>query len=88
MRTTPAIPRSGAAGGSLAATSMGARVRAFFKRLGLALAVYRERRALMALSDHQLKDIGLSRSQVEREISRGFFDLPNQSPLDRRLRGE
>ena len=42
----------------------------------LALRVYRERRALAALSEQQLKDIGLSRSTAYREASRSVFDLP------------
>lgn len=34
----------------------------------------RTRLALMELTDEQLKDIGLSRSQVHREVSRPFWD--------------
>jgi len=34
----------------------------------------RERRQLQALSDHMLKDIGLTRADVEREASRPFWD--------------
>ena len=34
----------------------------------------RSRRALSALSDEQLKDIGLSRSSAFREASRPFWD--------------
>ena len=55
-------------------------------RLLLAMRIYRERRALLALSDHMLKDIGLSRSQIHAETSRGLFDLPDQRPGDRRYR--
>ncbi len=55
-------------------------------RLLLAMQIYRERRALQALSDHMLKDIGLSRSQIEAEVMRGLFDLPDQRPGDRRRR--
>lgn len=34
----------------------------------------RERRQLLALSDHMLKDIGLTRADAEREASRPFWD--------------
>jgi uncharacterized protein YjiS (DUF1127 family) len=33
----------------------------------------RQRRALLALSDHMLKDIGISRAEAEREASRPFW---------------
>lgn len=35
-----------------------------------------ERQALMRLDDRMLKDIGLSRSDVDREAKRSFFDPP------------
>lgn len=34
---------------------------------------YRQRKALAALDDHMLKDIGLSRCDVEAEITRPFW---------------
>ena len=33
----------------------------------------RQRRALLALSDHQLKDLGISRREAEREGSKPFW---------------
>ena len=33
----------------------------------------RQRRALLALSDHMLKDIGISRAEAEREARRAFW---------------
>jgi uncharacterized protein YjiS (DUF1127 family) len=47
-----------------------------FERLALAFTVARERRALMALNDNALKDIGLSRADAFREGTRSFWDLP------------
>ncbi|WP_338490193.1 DUF1127 domain-containing protein [Pseudomonas trivialis] len=38
--------------------------------------VYRERRLLAALNDDALKDIGLSRADVEQESQRHFWDDP------------
>jgi uncharacterized protein YjiS (DUF1127 family) len=46
------------------------------RRLAVAFSVARERRALMALSDDALKDIGLSRADAYREGTRAFWDLP------------
>ena len=40
------------------------------------LEVRRQRRALMALDDRMLKDIGLSRTDAWREANRSPLDLP------------
>jgi len=37
------------------------------------LEIYRQRRALGALDDRMLKDIGVSRCDVEAEVSRPFW---------------
>lgn len=37
------------------------------------LETYRQRRALATLDDHMLKDIGLTRCDVEAEVSRPFW---------------
>jgi uncharacterized protein YjiS (DUF1127 family) len=37
--------------------------------------VARQRRALLALNERLLKDIGISRADAEREASRPFWDL-------------
>lgn len=55
-------------------------------RIRLALSVRRERIALRSLDDAALKDIGLSRFDVERECARSFLDMPRQDPTDRRYR--
>ncbi len=47
---------------------------AFFRRIDEALERRRQRRDLMALTDQQLKDIGVSRSMAFREASRPFWE--------------
>jgi uncharacterized protein YjiS (DUF1127 family) len=42
------------------------------------LAVARERNTLAELDDRALKDIGLSRADVEGEIQRPIWDLPSR----------
>lgn len=42
-----------------------------FMRSGYARA--RQRRSLVALSDHQLRDVGLTRSDVEQEVIKPFW---------------
>ncbi len=46
------------------------------RQLPLAYRIHSERRALMALSDHTLKDIGLSRADAYREANRPWWQLP------------
>ena len=41
-----------------------------------AIALYMQRRALRALPDERLRDIGRSRSEVEREANRPVWDAP------------
>jgi len=41
-------------------------------------ALYRQRQRLAALSDEMLKDIGLSRADVEAESARPFWDEPSR----------
>ncbi|MCF7202239.1 DUF1127 domain-containing protein [Pseudomonas oligotrophica] len=49
-------------------------VRPLLARLRHWRTLARQRRQLAALDLHALKDIGLSRADVEREISRPFWD--------------
>ncbi len=51
----------------------------FFGRIAKALTVRRERRALMALDDRMLADVGLSRADAYREAHRPFLDVPGSS---------
>jgi uncharacterized protein YjiS (DUF1127 family) len=56
----------------------GTPVRALLKMVDAYLAwdeVRRQRRALLALSDDMLKDIGISRSQAEAEGSKPFWQV-------------
>lgn len=47
-------------------------------RAWLVYAVWKERRALASLDDRALKDIGLSRADVEHEVSRNMLDVPGR----------
>ena len=60
--------------------------RGLVARVRFALKVRRERQSLLALDDVILRDIGLSRYDVEREAGRSVLDLPTQNPADRRYR--
>jgi uncharacterized protein YjiS (DUF1127 family) len=51
---------------------------ALWFRIERILEVRRQRRALMALDDRLLKDIGLSRTDAWREASRSTLDLPEE----------
>jgi len=46
-------------------------------KMKLARQIARERNSLRHLSNHQLRDIGLTREQVDHEIRRGWLDIPS-----------
>jgi hypothetical protein len=48
------------------------------RHLAGALEVRRQRRALLSLDDHMLKDIGLTRIDAWREGTRALFDVPSE----------
>ena len=48
----------------------------FLSRVRAALAVRRERRALLSLDERMLADVGLSRADAYRESHRSFMDVP------------
>jgi uncharacterized protein YjiS (DUF1127 family) len=52
------------------------RFRFLLATLWLALQVRRERRALLALDDATLKDLGFNRSDAYAEAQRSFWDVP------------
>jgi len=62
-------PRNGPLTRAVAATT------AAFLWLDRALRISRERRTLGALSDTALKDLGLTRSEAQREALRPFWDI-------------
>jgi uncharacterized protein YjiS (DUF1127 family) len=63
------------ASGNATAGFAGWITQAFF-RLELALQVRKERRTLQQLGDAGLKDIGLTRADVDAEWHRSFWDVP------------
>ncbi|MFG3692943.1 DUF1127 domain-containing protein [Stutzerimonas stutzeri] len=65
--------------GTLAASrsaSFGQAVHGFWQRVRRWHALYRQRRQLAALSDEMLKDLGLSRADIDTEAHRPFWDEP------------
>jgi uncharacterized protein YjiS (DUF1127 family) len=48
-----------------------------FGRVGSAIAVWRQRRALASLPAHLRRDVGLSAEDVDREARRHLWDVPN-----------
>ncbi len=69
MSTLTAATYASPAGSTPARTSL-------VSRVAKALAIRRERRALLALDDRMLSDVGLSRTDAYREAHRPLFDLP------------
>jgi uncharacterized protein YjiS (DUF1127 family) len=53
-------------------------VREVFTFLARANEVARQRRALMQLGDHALKDFGVSRADAWHEAGRPWWDLPDR----------
>ena len=53
-------------------------LRAVIRRVERWHALYRQRQQLAALGDDALKDIGLSRADIESEVNRPFWDDPLQ----------
>jgi len=72
MSTTQSVSRSSHRSARLYLGS----IAQVFQKVAQAYRVYRERQALLSLSDSALKDIGLSRADAYREASRPFWDIP------------
>ncbi len=51
---------------------------ALLVKIGGLAETYRQRRALLALNDHMLRDLGLSRADAHHEGTRPFWDLPRR----------
>lgn len=58
------------------AASLGAGIHALGRRIAAALAVRAERRALIALDEWALKDMGFNKGQAHCEANRTFWDVP------------
>ena len=53
------------------------RARSLLAKIKFAKQIAKGRHTLRHLSDHQLRDIGMTRNQIGAEISRSIFDLPH-----------
>ncbi len=51
------------------------RVAALVNYVDSCLEIRRQRRALCLMEDHQLKDVGLNRADVDCEAARNFWDV-------------
>ena len=58
------------------AAVLGAGIQALGRKIATALAVRAERRALMALDESALKDMGFNKGQAQCEAGRTFWDVP------------
>ena len=57
----------------------GARIGRLVDAIELAIEVRRERRMLLGLDDHTLKDLGLARGDAYAEAVRACWDIPAES---------
>lgn len=53
-------------------------VRRLLRRLDAMVAVSRQRRELLTFDDRMLKDIGVTRADVQREANRRFWDIDDE----------
>src|SRR4029453_19042996 len=59
-----------------ALAGFGARIGRLIDAIELAIEVRRERRMLLGLDDHTLKDLGLARGDAYAEATRACWDVP------------
>jgi uncharacterized protein YjiS (DUF1127 family) len=59
-----------------ALAGFGARIGRLVDAIELAIEVRRERRMLLGLDDHTLKDLGLARGDAYAEATRACWDVP------------
>lgn len=62
----------------LATRTAAPRKAGILSRLLTALSIMNERRRLAELDTHALRDLGLSRKEVEKEAQRKIWDAPNR----------
>ena len=53
------------------------RARSLLAKIKFAKQIANERHTLRHLSDHQLRDIGMTRNQISSEVNRSILDLPH-----------
>lgn len=58
------------------AACLGAGIQFLGRKIAVALMVRAERRALMALNEAALKDMGFNKGQAQCEAGRTFWDVP------------
>ncbi|WP_217477096.1 DUF1127 domain-containing protein [Stutzerimonas stutzeri] len=68
LKTNPIVVRR--------SVSFGQVLLGFWQQLRRWHSLYRQRRQLAALSDDMLKDLGLSRADIDTEANRPFWDEP------------
>jgi len=56
--------------------------------VNLCLAIKRERESLAKLTDSELQDIGIHRGDVDAEVRRSFFDIPEDRMNVYKCQGE
>lgn len=57
--------------------SPAAKRQSLWTRLHNMIAIARQRRQLLALDDHQLQDIGISRQDARAEAQQNMWNVPN-----------
>lgn len=71
--SSAAAPATSAKAGVQGARSLTRRLFILFEMIGESYDRWHQRQALARLSDHQLRDIGISRSDVEEEVRKPFW---------------
>jgi len=66
-----------------AVAGFGARIGRLVDAIELAIEMRRERRMLLGLDDHTLKDLGLARGDAYAEAARACWDVPADAPAPR-----
>jgi uncharacterized protein YjiS (DUF1127 family) len=83
QRSTTGLAYSGGAPHALLSSGVGL-LSSLFKSVQRSLAIAQNRRVLQGIPDNALKDIGISRSEIDSIVLSAVDDVPD---LTRRLRG-